>query len=219
MISWRMPAVTAVIAGTGAIIAGLALLLPAPRGAADAGVVPVVTPTVPPTAAADAPAAVADAPAAIAPEPPVRLVIPSIQVDAAVVDAALARSGTLAVPDDPRQVGWWTGGAQPGGPTGTVVLVGHVDDRARVGALFRLRTLPVGALVSVDGDAHRYTYRVAARRSYPKQHLPAAVFDRTTAPRLVLITCGGAFRAGHYNQNLVVYAEPVTQPGGPAPMR
>ena len=207
-----MPAVTAVIAGTGAIIAGLALLLPAPRGAADAGVVPVVTPTVPPTAAADAPAA-------IAPEPPVRLVIPSIQVDAAVVDAALARSGTLAVPDDPRQIGRWTSGAQPGAPTGTVVLVGHVDDRAQVGALFRLRTLPVGVLVSVDGDAHRYTYRVAARRSYPKQHLPAAVFDRTTAPRLVLIICGGPSVTGTTTRTWVVSAEPVTQPGSPAPAR
>jgi hypothetical protein len=74
------------------------------------------------------------------------------------------------------------------------------------------------ALVSVDGDAHRYTYRVAASPSYPRHHLPAVVFDRTTAPRPVLITCGGAFRGGH-DQNLIVYVEPVTQPGSPAPVR
>ena len=36
-------------------------------------------------------------------------------------------------------------------------------------------------------------------------------FDRTGAPRLVLVTCGGAFRRdiGHYTDNVVVTAEPL----------
>jgi hypothetical protein len=152
-------------------------------------------------------APVADQPRAA--EPPVRLVIAEIGVSAEVVDAPVEASGRFAVPADPRRVGWWVGGALPGAQTGTLAVAGHVDDRAGPGALFRIPELPVGAAVYVDGDTRRYAYRVTARRTYPKQHLPAEVFDPDVAHRLVLITCGGAFRDGHYDDNVVVYAEPV----------
>jgi sortase (surface protein transpeptidase) len=137
------------------------------------------------------------------------LVIPALHVDASIVEAPVAASGALTVPTDRNKVGWWTGGAQPGAPTGTVVLAGHVDDRGGPGALFRLAELPVGAAVYVDGDSRRYGYRAMARRSYLKQRLPASIFDRAVGHRLVLITCGGAFHDGHYAGNLVVYADPA----------
>jgi hypothetical protein len=46
-----------------------------------------------------------------------------------------------------------------------------------------------------------------------KEQLPLAdVFDRSGAPRLVLITCGGQFdyTASSYSDNIVVVATPVT---------
>ena len=56
----------------------------------------------------------------------------------------------------------------------------------------------------------RLTYVVQAVRSYPKAALPVEVFDRSGAPRLVLITCGGSFdrRTRHYADNIVAYAVP-----------
>jgi hypothetical protein len=228
----RGPAVATAMAGSAAVVTGLALMVTPTGGHADAGTVPTTASTPPPTVVAATggppvaspppPAAPATggppvasppppaAPAGTGPEPPVRLDIPAIGVSADVVDVRVLASGALAVPDDPRRVGWWVGGALPGAATGTLVLAGHVDDRLRRGALFRLSELPVGATVYVDGATGRFGYRVAARRAYPKRRLPAEVFDRTAAHRLVLITCGGAFHNGHYDDNVVVYATPVT---------
>jgi hypothetical protein len=50
---------------------------------------------------------------------------------------------------------------------------------------------------------------VTARRSYAKGRLPKALFRRDTSPQLALVTCGGAFRDGAYDHNVVVYATPM----------
>jgi hypothetical protein len=188
------------------VLAGLSLTVAASGSPSDAGL--LRAPTVASPAATLASPAPPDA-GPPEPEPPVRLLIPALAVSTAVTDAPVEGSGRLAVPADPGRVGWWVGGALAGAPTGTLALAGHVDDRSGPGALFRLRELPVGAAVYVDGHARRHAYRVVARRTYRKQQLPAAVFDRDVPHRLVLITCGGAFRAGRYEDNVVVYAEPI----------
>lgn len=204
----RFPAIAVVVAGTVTLMAGLALLVAPPRGTADTGALPV-TATASPAAASPSTVPVADEPPGRA--FPVRLVIPALAVQAWVMDAPIETSGRLVVPADPRHVGWWVGGALPGAPAGTLAMAGHVDDRDGPGALFGLRELPLGATVYVDGDTRRYAYRVTARRTYPKQRLPADVFDPDGPHRLVLITCGGAFHDGHYDDNVVVYAEPLTR--------
>ena len=53
-------------------------------------------------------------------------------------------------------------------------------------------------------------YTVAAVRAYAKADLPAEVFDRAGAPRLVLISCGGPFDRARrsYRDNIVVYGVP-----------
>jgi hypothetical protein len=223
----RCSATAMIVAGVVVVLAGLSLTVAASGSPSDAGLLRAPTVASPaatlasPAATLASPAATLASPAATlaspappvvgppGPEPPVRLLIPALAVSAAVTDAPVEASGRLAVPADPRRVGWWVGGALAGAPTGTLALAGHVDDRSGPGALFRLRELPVGAAVYVDGHARRHAYRVVARRTYRKQHLPAAVFDRDVPHRLVLITCGGAFRAGRYEDNVVVYAEPI----------
>lgn len=50
------------------------------------------------------------------------------------------------------------------------------------------------------------TYRVTARRTYVKARLPRDLFASGGPHRLVLVTCGGRFTAGHYDRNVVVYA-------------
>ena len=145
---------------------------------------------------------------------PTAVRLPAADVLAPVVPVGVQPDGLLAVPDPPRTVGWWRDGALPGAPTGTAVLVGHVDSAsAGIGAFAALWHAAVGdpvLLTAADGSVLRY--QVQARRSYPKQGLPADVFDRAGPPRLVLITCGGVFDAAtrHYTDNVVVYATPVT---------
>jgi Sortase domain len=144
--------------------------------------------------------------------PPVTLVVPAIGVRAPVLPVDSV-DGSLGVPDDPAQVGWWVGSALPGSVTGTVVLDGHVDTVAGPGALFRLTDLRAGDTMTVQtASGRRMTYAVTGRRIVAKTAgLPADVFSPDTAPRLAVITCGGTFdRTTHsYRDNIVLFASPT----------
>ena len=145
-----------------------------------------------------------------APVTPVQVRIPTLQVAAPVDPAGVEADGELRIPADPARLGWWIGSARPGESRGTVLIAGHVDTaKAGRGALFRLETLAMGARIEVRADGRTQAYKAVARRSYVKRKLPADLFRTDTAPRLVLITCGGDFRHGTYSHNVVVYAQPV----------
>jgi hypothetical protein len=148
-----------------------------------------------------------------APFVPARLRLPSGRT-AVVRPAETSGDGSLLVPEDPSRVGWWTGGARAGDPYGSVVLAGHVDSRRfGIGVLAELAGVRRGQLVQVVADGQSRSYRVASVRRVRKARLAAGtdVFDQSGAPRLVLVTCGGAFdRSTHtYADNLVVVATPV----------
>jgi sortase (surface protein transpeptidase) len=146
------------------------------------------------------------------PAVPLGLRIPALGVQAPIVAVRASGDGALAVPGDPRDVGWWTGGAAPGDPQGTVVLDGHVDTaQFGAGALFRLADLPPGAGVVVTTSVGDTRYRVEARRVYAKATIPSQIFNASGPPQLVLVTCGGPFDAKtrHYADNVVVFATPM----------
>ena len=154
---------------------------------------------------------------------PEELTIPSLGVVAQIEPAGVTATGALQLPADPAQVSWWVGGASPGDLTGSVVIAGHVDSAASgLGALARLADLVPGNLVGVQGEGGSVTYRVTGRRQYLKSQFPAAsVFAHGVAARLVLITCSGRFdrATGHYEDNTVVYAVPVSTHVIPADLR
>jgi Sortase domain len=145
--------------------------------------------------------------------PPARLRLPRLRIDAPVLPVTVDVNGLLGVPDNPRQLGWWSSSSTPGMPSGSVVIDGHVDSATLgLGALFHLREARPGDEVLLTSAAGRSTrYLVVARRTYPKTTLPAdEVFASDVRPRLVLLTCGGAFdqTTRHYADNIVVYAVP-----------
>ena len=151
-------------------------------------------------------------PAAVTGATPRRLALPSLRVDVPIVPVGVQPGGGLTVPDDPHVLGWWHGGARPDSGEGSVVIDGHVDTAAEgPGALFSLRELRPGDPVLLSTDHGLWHYLIAALRSYPKADLPAEVFTSTGQPRLVLITCGGAFnhKNRHYADNIIAYAVPA----------
>jgi hypothetical protein len=158
-------------------------------------------------------------PVALGPgQEPVRLTLAQQHIDAPVVPVGVLPGGGLEVPDDPAVLGWWRDGARPGAGRGTVVIDGHVDTRRQgPGALYRLRDMPLGALVELTGAAGAQRYVVRAVHSYPKAALPPDLFDRTGRPRLILISCGGSFdnATRQYADNIVVYAVPAGTGGSP----
>ncbi|MDQ1718340.1 MAG: hypothetical protein QOE89_2293 [Pseudonocardiales bacterium] len=145
---------------------------------------------------------------------PVRVRIARLHIDAAVVPVAADRNGALAVPDDPLVTGWWNASARPGAQSGSVVIDGHVDSATSgLGAFFSLGQLRPGDHVAVtNSTGESSSYQVVARRRYAKTVLPATeIFSQAVSPRLVLVTCGGAFDrdTGSYLDNVVIYATPM----------
>ncbi len=144
---------------------------------------------------------------------PVELALPGRDVRAPVVAVTTGPAGALIVPEPPSTVGWWSPSALAGGGGGTTVIAGHVDSAsAGLGALAVLRQVAAGEeLVLRGADGREIGYRVTARRQYAKAELPPEVFAAGGPPRLVLITCGGAFDRStrHYADNVVVFAEPT----------
>lgn len=213
-------------AGAVCVTAGLTMLDPAPGAnvatldapAAPARVAPDPFALHPPAPAGGgllAPAAHGEAPATAVPvgTPPVELVFPARGVRAPVVAVRTGPEGALVVPEPPSTVGWWAPSALPGGAAGTTVLAGHVDSRiGGLGALAVLRDVGEGEEIVVHGaDGRALGYRVTGRRQHAKAELPPEVFAVGGPPRLVLITCGGAFdrRTRHYSDNVVVVADPA----------
>ena len=103
------------------------------------------------------------------PGPPTRLQIPVLKVDAT-VDSVATVDGQLTVPDDPMTVGWWAGAANLDHARAPLSLTGtSTQPTAGLGAFFHLTALRAGDIVTLTttgGD--QVTYRVTARRFYPK---------------------------------------------------
>ena len=143
---------------------------------------------------------------------PARVDVPAIDLSEPLIDLGLDGEGAMEVPVDADDVGWFTGGGRPGG-RGPTVIAGHVDSTTGPAVFFRLDELVVGdevTVTDVEGGVVRYT--VTEVIDVPKAEFPTArVFGAQPTDQLRLVTCGGAFdrASGHYEENRVVFAEPV----------
>jgi hypothetical protein len=145
---------------------------------------------------------------------PTELVVPAVDVRMPVVGKGVAADGQMALPPDPRRVGWYRFGPSPTTERGSAVLAGHVDSkRYGIGPLSRLRQVATGDVIRVEmSDGRAITFRTTSVRSIAKDALPLdAVFARSGRPRLRIVTCGGEYdaRTGGYRDNVVVTAIPL----------
>lgn len=175
-------------------------------------------------AAVDLPSPDLSAPTTVAPalvldrSVPVRLQIPSIGVDSALMDLGLQPDGTMQVPPTGFPAGWYTGAPTPG-EQGPAVLAGHVDWAGSPGVFHQLRSLRPGSEVAISrADGSTATFRVSLVEQYDKDSFPTQlVYGNLDHAGLRLITCGGSFdeRAHSYVDNIVVFAElATTTPAG-----
>ena len=137
--------------------------------------------------------------------------IPSLGVTAPLLAEPLVR-GYLTIPPDVHDVGWYSGGGQPGATTGTLLLAGHVNYVGQGwGAFGHLADLRRGAAVfTTDSAGAVQAWRVTAVTAMQQTRLPQDIFDASGPRLLVLVTCGGTLEPDHlYNDNVVVYATPA----------
>jgi len=143
---------------------------------------------------------------------PVRLTVDSISVDTSLMELGLQQDGTLEVPPDGTLAGWFTGAPTPG-ELGPAVIAGHVD---WIGpAIFHdLHLMAPGDLIEVERvNGSTAIFTVTKVGQYPKNEFPTeAVYGPVSFAGLRLITCGGVFdpATGHYDDNIVVFAELVS---------
>src|SRR5215831_4597470 len=106
---------------------------------------------------------------------PVRLIIPTVAINAPVEDVGTQANADLATPaQDPWQdVGWYDQGPQPG-ERGSAVMDGHLDRPGGFPAVFwRLRDVHVGDQVLVRNSTGKtMRFRVTRIELFPPQDAP-----------------------------------------------
>ena len=150
---------------------------------------------------------------------PVRLVVPSLDIDAKVVPIELGRDRVLRPPTDGSKVGWWKRSAQPGATTGQALLTGH-SLRQGDGAMDNLGDAKRGATVQIYGDKKAgdgssgqvASYLVEKVFVYSREQVAANaedLFDQDYHPRrLVLVTCTD-WDGKVYQSNIILVAQPA----------
>jgi hypothetical protein len=143
---------------------------------------------------------------------PVSLSIPAIGLNVSLSQLGLNANGTVQVPTDYQQPGWYRYGPSPG-QEGSAVILGHVDNYQGPAVFFKLRDLKPGDKVTValaDGMTTHFVVRQVAM--YAKARFPTTlVYASHGYPGLQLVTCGGVFddSTRSYLSNVVVYTSLV----------
>jgi sortase (surface protein transpeptidase) len=126
----------------------------------------------------------------------------------------LQADGSLQVPTAGFPAGWYTGGPTPG-ELGPAIIAGHVDMKGP-GVFYKLHEVRAGDQVMVTrADGSRPVFRVTKVEQFGKDQFPTKlVYGNIDHPGLRLITCGGSFNtaSGHYEDDLVVFADLVAPP-------
>ena len=157
-------------------------------------------------------------------EPPLvpiaRLVIPAIDVDAAIETRTVTADGVMENPTGPRDVAWYDFSALPN-RAGNIVMSGHFD-YVNVGAavFYHLDELQPGDEVLLNlEDGNTATYRVTSVHTYDVDEAPVQeIVGPTEVETLTLITCGGTFNTTtrEYDERIIVRAERTGDEGAPA---
>jgi hypothetical protein len=140
--------------------------------------------------------------------------IPAVGINTS-VDRSDIAAGVLAVPSNVGRVGWFGRSAHIDDVIGASVIAGHVsDDHDRPGALYRLKNVRRGDVVTVVQNGRTHRFKVTALKTYDRtRQLPADAFATSGQHRLSLITCTGkvTYPNGrfHYTKNLVVTAKEI----------
>ena len=144
---------------------------------------------------------------------PVRLKIPSLNIDAPFsAPLGLDDAKEIEVPKDYVSVGYYKFGPTPG-ELGPAVVLGHVDSFEGPAVLYSLGKLEVGDTIEIerkDGSTAVFSVTEMERNSqnaFPTQK----VYGKLNYAGLRVITCTGVYDKNklRYSHNLIVYAKLV----------
>jgi len=143
---------------------------------------------------------------------PVLVSLPAIGIAARLRPLHLDKQRRL-VPPEYGEAGWYQAGPEPGEP-GRAVIAGHVDTEVGPDVFYGLGETEPGQRILVRlEDGTELTFRVKRVEQFSRGDFPTQrVYGDAGVRELRLITCGGDFDsdAGHYQDNLVVFARLAT---------
>jgi sortase (surface protein transpeptidase) len=149
---------------------------------------------------------------------PIRLLVPSIKVDAPVEPVGMDAQGRMGTPSQSTNVAWYRLGTTPG-DVGDAVLAGHLDWTSGPAVFWLLGKVHKGdAITVVRADGTSVQFVTDSSRTVPFDSPTDSFFTRDGPPALTLITCAGAWdrQRGTYLQRLVVHATLTASPAKPA---
>lgn len=139
---------------------------------------------------------------------PIRVAIPTIDVEAEIENVGLLPNGQMEEPDTMDGVAWYELGTKPG-DQGSAVLAGHVDSKTGPAIFYDLIKLEKGDEIIVTGEeGEPLTFIVQDKVAYPREEAPVQkIFGYSFRRQLNLITCTGEFNrdAGTHDERLVIY--------------
>ena len=142
---------------------------------------------------------------------PVRLIIPKINIDAAIEYVGLTPQGAMGVPEGPTSTAWFDLGPRPG-EDGSAVIAGHEGWKEGIQAVFdNLYELQKGDKLYVKNEQGTTTaFIVRAVHTYGENEVVSDVFSSSDGKaHLNLITCEGIWNetTKSYSGRLVVFAD------------
>lgn len=142
---------------------------------------------------------------------PVRVRIPSIEVDTIIESVGVDSEGRMDVPKDAGHTSWFSPGFKPG-EKGNAVLAGHFDREDGSPAVFwDLSKLQNGDEIIVEDErGEEFKFAVINIQNYPYDDFPMEeVFGANDKARLNLITCRGEWNTvtNNYSHRTVVFSE------------
>lgn len=140
---------------------------------------------------------------------PLRLKIPSINVNVAIEYVGVTSQGAMGVPTNTTTVGWFDYGPRPG-ERGSAVIAGHFDgEHGDAGVFAHLSELKEGDKIFVEyRQGISIPFIVRTRRLYDPGYA-SDVFSRSDGAHLNLITCDGVWEGNKksYSKRLVIFTD------------
>jgi LPXTG-site transpeptidase (sortase) family protein len=140
--------------------------------------------------------------------PPVQLLIPVLDVHRAVEKVWIDQFGTLDLPVNAWNAGWFSGGPVPGA-RGDAVIEGHAGYPKHPMIFGRLATLrPGDRIIVVHADGTRRLFLVVSMQTVAAGSFPPGLAEPSGPSRLTLVTCTGHFDKKNfwYSDRLLVEA-------------
>lgn len=140
---------------------------------------------------------------------PMRLTIPSININASIQNEGVTPQGAMGVPNNIVDVGWFDLGPRPG-EVGSAVIAGHFDgENGEAGVFANLSKLKAGDKLYIQDSNGKTTIFVVQKSSTYNPGYAENVFSSNNGAHLNLITCDGIWdiTKKSYTKRLVVFAD------------